>query len=219
MCASYGLGGGGHDGDLLPDDPDSAPLDERVELRFDFASGYYAVAKGRAAITGRLRRNLNPLLRYRDGELVVDKGWFKMWLGGRFPTANTFNATVEKLATTWRGSFKDSRALVPADWFNEKGGDYTTLNGQPFLMAAVFNRVHDPESGDELTTYALVTRPSAGAVAERHDRMPLILPPELWQSWLDPKRPGTRELAEAALAASAELSNGIRYLPPAGALF
>lgn len=213
------LGRGGRDGDLLPDDPDLAPLDERVEFRFDFASGYFGVAKDRAAITGRLRRNLNPLLRYRDGSLVVDKGWFKMWLGGRFPTRNTFNATVEKLATTWSGSFKDSRALVPADWFNEKGGDFTVESGQPFLMAAVFNRVDDPETGGRDDNVPAGDPPvcRCGGGAERADAAypatgdvaELAGPQEL----------GTRQLAVAAVAASAEISDGIRYLPPSGALF
>lgn len=214
MCASYGLGGGGYQGELLPNDPDLAPLDERLDWRFDFApSREFSVPVGRAALTGRRSRNLNPLFRYDESGLALDKGWFKLWVGGRFdPKASTFNARAENLTSRWSAPFKASRGLVPADWFNEKGTDFATASGGVFMIATVWNRVHEPETGALLTTYALVTRPAAGAVAERHDRMPLLLPPELWESWLDPHEPGTRELAEAAVAASAQLSAGVRLL-------
>ncbi|AYG04049.1 SOS response-associated peptidase family protein [Gryllotalpicola protaetiae] len=212
MCASYGLGGGGHEGDPLPSDPDLAPLDERVELSFDFGKGWGSRVRGKHTLTGRNARNLNPMFRRDDVCTLLDMAWFKLWPGGKFDTkANTFNARAENLVSRWSGSFKTSRGLVPADWFDEKGSQFTTADGQPFMIATVWNQVHE-EDGNLLTTYALVTRPAAGAVATKHDRMPLLLPPELWETWIDPHEVGTRQLAEAAVAASNDLSGGVRFL-------
>ncbi|AYG02357.1 SOS response-associated peptidase family protein [Gryllotalpicola protaetiae] len=214
MCASYGLGGGSHEGDPPPILP---ALNDKVLLTVDWGApvapspGVLEAFYGKRTLTGRKERKLNGIYRVNGDKLIADTAWFKLWMGGKFPTGNTFNARSDTLATKWRGYFKASRALVPADWFNEKGNDYTTASGEPFMIAAVYNRVHD-EFDNPLTSYALVTRDAAGAVADSHDRMPLILPPDLWRTWLDPHEPGTRELAEAAVAASDELSNGIRLL-------
>ena len=40
--------------------------------------------------------------------------------------------------------------------------------------------------GPTLSTCTIITTPSAGALAEIHDRMPLVLPRTAWARWLDP---------------------------------
>ncbi len=42
------------------------------------------------------------------------------------------------------------------------------------------------EHGQTITTCTIITGPSAGALAEIHDRMPLVLPRSGWSRWLDP---------------------------------
>jgi putative SOS response-associated peptidase YedK len=48
---------------------------------------------------------------------------------------------------------------------------------------------------DRLYTCTVVTSPAVGALTEIHERMPLVLPPDRWASWLDPAREDVEELA------------------------
>ncbi|MEA5456799.1 SOS response-associated peptidase family protein [Sinomonas sp. JGH33] len=36
-------------------------------------------------------------------------------------------------------------------------------------------------------TSTILTRPAADALGHIHDRTPVILPPEMWDEWLDPE--------------------------------
>ena len=65
----------------------------------------------------------------------------------------------------------------------------------------------DPSTGDDawMVSYAIVTQPASPHLADIHDRMPLILPRELWDEWLDPTRTGDQELLDEVVAASRPL--------------
>jgi putative SOS response-associated peptidase YedK len=39
-----------------------------------------------------------------------------------------------------------------------------------------------------------------------HDRMPVVMPPESWDAWLDEKTAGAGKLVEAATATAGELT-------------
>jgi putative SOS response-associated peptidase YedK len=53
------------------------------------------------------------------------------------------------------------------------------------------------EPGELLTTCAIVTTDSRGALAEIHDRMPLVLPRSAWVRWLDPAERDPSDLLQA----------------------
>ncbi|MDR1293456.1 MAG: SOS response-associated peptidase [Bifidobacteriaceae bacterium] len=67
----------------------------------------------------------------------------------------------------------------------------------------------DPAGGDVrrewLVSVAIVTRPAADAVGHIHDRMPVVVPPDMVGLWLDPSLTDRHEVAEllAALPAPA----------------
>jgi putative SOS response-associated peptidase YedK len=42
-------------------------------------------------------------------------------------------------------------------------------------------------NGEEVETAAIVTTAASPSIAHIHDRMPVILPPEAYDFWLDPK--------------------------------
>ena len=63
------------------------------------------------------------------------------------------------------------------------------------LGAGVWN-ARRRDSGEFLFTYALLTRAGEGAVAEIHDRMPVILPADVADAWIDPGERDRRVLAE-----------------------
>lgn len=63
-----------------------------------------------------------------------------------------------------------------------------------------------------MRTYALVTRDAVAQAATVHPRMPLVLPWELHDEWLDPTLAGDGELLAEALSASEELSRSMEIV-------
>jgi putative SOS response-associated peptidase YedK len=58
-------------------------------------------------------------------------------------------------------------------------------------FAGLYEFWRDPAAGETdpdrwLVTTTVVTRPASERMAAIHDRMPLVLPPDAWDSWLDP---------------------------------
>ncbi len=90
----------------------------------------------------------------------------------------------------FRDSFRRRRCLVPADGFYEwktVGNDrqpyfFSRPDGEPFAFAGLWDRWL---GGDEpLESYSVLTAPANGVVGEVHDRMPVILPADVWGPWL-----------------------------------
>lgn len=212
MCASYGLQVSPEDihygFSVMDDQSSTAALDAWLEEFRDEP----------AKPTGVHRRNLNPIVRERerDGEhrRTLDLAWWKLWVRGEPAKFPAINARVEGLATSgaWGPPFKARRALVPATEYFEKGHRFR-LPDEPaglFAFAGLWNvaKTPAPETGiDEwMVSYAVVTRAAAPHLSAIHDRMPLILPRELWDDWLDPERTGDPGLLEEAVAASEPLA-------------
>jgi putative SOS response-associated peptidase YedK len=105
-----------------------------------------------------------------------------------------FNARVESVSTTnaFRRAYAKRRCLVPADgWYEWQATDgrkqpiyMTPTDGHPIAFAGLYEFWGD--QGQTVTTCTIITAPSTGALAEIHDRMPLVLPRTSWQRWLDP---------------------------------
>lgn len=189
-------------------DPDSAPSrGSDARERFDAWAGEHG---GRARITGRIARNLNPLVHELNGERELVLAWWWLHTGGSPAGYSAFNSRDDRLLQSWRGPFR-RRALLPADWYVEKGRTFALPGGQPFAIAAITAPAPQPDD-PALLSYSMVTRGAVGAAAETHPRMPLVLPPEMYGTWLDPARAGDTALIGEALAASDELS---RALEPA----
>lgn len=105
------------------------------------------------------------------------------------------NARAESVATSpaFRDAFSRKRCLIPADGFFEweAGPDgkqpyfIHAPDGGMLAFAGIWSRWTEPDRGDEVTTAAILTTASRGPVSALHDRMPVILPDRLWDSWLD----------------------------------
>lgn len=107
------------------------------------------------------------------------------------------NARSETVATSgaFRTAFRKRRCIVPADGFYE----WTTRPGQkkkqpwfihrpdgePYAFAGLWEVWRPPGSDDELHSCTIITGPANEKMAELHDRMPIMLPPEAWDRWLD----------------------------------
>ena len=68
-------------------------------------------------------------------------------------------------------------------------------DGTPLVFAGLWSSWKDPESGERLRTCTILTGDPNELVAPIHDRMPVSLPPEAWEAWLDV------EMEDAAQAA------------------
>lgn len=203
MCASYGLGGGRGP---LPDGLEPMTLSLGQEPLSDWAR----LHEGKAAITGRKARNLNPLIHAFNGHRELALGWWWLWLDGDGPVKfSAFNSRDDKLLRSWRAPFQ-RRAILPATWFVEKGVRFELESDEPFGIAAVTSKVVENATGEPLLSYSMVTRGAVGEAASVHDRMPLVLPRELYEDWLDPARPGDAGLVAEAQHASGEISRAMR---------
>jgi putative SOS response-associated peptidase YedK len=105
-------------------------------------------------------------------------------------------ARAETVASTaaFRDAFRSRRCLVAVNGFYEwqrHGKDPSAplfvrrADGSPFALAGLWSRWHSPD-GEVLESCAIVTQAAGAALAAIHDRMPLVLEPEVWDRWLDP---------------------------------
>jgi len=121
-------------------------------------------------------------------------GLIPSWAKDASIGSKMINARAETLAE--KPSFKrllsSQRCLVIADgfyeWKKENGGKtpmYITLKDHsPFAFAGLWDLWHSPD-GEELRTCTIITTDANAFVAPIHNRMPVILPADARDLWLD----------------------------------
>ena len=110
------------------------------------------------------------------------------------------NARAESLPTqpAFAESFRERRCLIPADgfyeWRRDPGGKVPVWLSRPdgdlFAFAGIWAELpsRDKSSdGDALHSCAIVTCAPNDLVRPIHDRMPVVLRPEVEERWLDPQ--------------------------------
>lgn len=127
-------------------------------------------------------------------------GLVPLWAKDAKIGSKMINARAETLAakSAFKTAFKKRRCLIPVDGFYEwrkhptdpKGRKQPFFihhpDGEPFALAGLWevwrgaNRDQDP-----LRSCTIITTSPNDAMAEIHDRMPVILPPSAWDDWLD----------------------------------
>lgn len=132
-------------------------------------------------------------------------GLVPAWSKDARGAAKCINARSETVADkpTFRTAFKKRRCLVPADGYYEweklpdgrkQPWQYSFKGGEPMLFAGLWEswkpRVAEgePEMPD-LHSFTILTTTPNEATAPIHDRMPVILPPQRWSTWLNPDTP------------------------------
>jgi putative SOS response-associated peptidase YedK len=108
--------------------------------------------------------------------------------------AKTINARAETVSTvaSFRDSFRSRRCLIPADGFYEWQRDGTikqpycfeVREGQLFAFAGLWDRWTDPQ-GRAIESCTILTTTPNEMLSDLHDRMPVILPPEKYDVWLN----------------------------------
>jgi putative SOS response-associated peptidase YedK len=121
-------------------------------------------------------------------------GLIPSWAKDDSMASKLINARAETVAEkpSFRDAFKKRRCLIIADGFyewkkagNEKIPFYIRLKSkEPFAFAGLFDNWEAPE-GKVLTTCTIITTEANEMMSKLHERMPVILPREQHQLWLD----------------------------------
>ena len=177
------------------------PAGVDVAPRYNIAPGQdvWVVREGSATPRRRLDR-----LRW---------GLVPAWSEKAPAAATMINARAETAAEkpAFRLPFRRRRCIVPADGFYEwkrwPSGAQPYLidrkDGRPFGMAGLWDRWRGPD-GTPLESCAILTTSPNELVASLHDRMPVILAPDDFDLWRDPR--------EQDVALAAGLAHGLQSL-------
>jgi putative SOS response-associated peptidase YedK len=154
-------------------------------------------------------------------------GLIPSWAEDDRIASKLINARAETVAEkpAFRSALVKRRCLVPADgWYEWRDKrPHFISRGEPVAFAGLYER------RGETRTFTIVTTSAAPDIAYLHDRMPVVLPSDVWDAWLDPAcddveallgllvpRPGCTAY-EVGKAVSNVRSNGPQLLDPAPA--
>ncbi len=118
------------------------------------------------------------------------------------------NARAETVASlpAFRSAFRRRRCLVPVnaffEWSGEKGHRLKwriAMRDEPlFALAGLWEWWRDPQGGEGVASYTIVTCEANAAIAPLHDRMPVILREADFGRWLDATADGQPLLVPSA---------------------
>ena len=137
------------------------------------------------------------VVRTEDGHGALPMRWGLLppWAKDTRLAYSTINARLESVETkpAFRNAWKHRRALIPSSGYYEwmqldaktKQPYFIRLADSPVMTYAGLWEVRRDEAGNELLTYSIITRDADQTVETIHDRMPLLLPPEVHREWLE----------------------------------
>jgi putative SOS response-associated peptidase YedK len=138
------------------------------------------------------------------GATVFSWGLIPHWADNPTAAARHINARAETVASTpaFRDSFRRKRCIVPADGFYEWTHAGTVrqphfihrCDGAPLAFAGLWSSWRMSPEAPTRRTFTIITTRANDAIAPLHDRMPVALPAEAWDRWLDPRTPLDGEL-------------------------
>jgi putative SOS response-associated peptidase YedK len=150
----------------------------------------YNIAPGQKVLAIRF----NPDTRQRSLD-DLQWGLIPYWAKDPKIAYKTINARVETvdLAPSYRQAFKKRRCLIPADGFYEwrkvVGGKIPYSIGMkdalPFVFAGLWEGWKDQSTDQWVRTCTIITGEPNELIARIHTRMPVILPEEHHENWLN----------------------------------
>ena len=154
--------------------------------------------------------------------------WQKNFAEARASQSHAINARSESIheKPTFRQAFRTTRCLIPAtgyyEWATELGKYKTKQpvfisneSGKPLAFAGIYEKWISP-NGEIKESAAIITREAVAGLAKVHHRMPVFLPRDRWDSWLDKKN---NEIAKVrSLMEVAEPAVGLRFWPVSDAV-
>lgn len=124
---------------------------------------------------------------------LLQWGLVPSWTKDLKQARRPINARAETVTSSgmFRGAFQARRAIVPADAFYEwqaaEGGKQPYAiarnDGQPLAFAGLWEGYRSPD-GQVVRSFTIVTTTASDDVRMLHERMPVILEPDAWATWL-----------------------------------
>jgi putative SOS response-associated peptidase YedK len=121
-------------------------------------------------------------------------GLIPSWSKDMSAASKMINARAETAAEkpAFRAAFRRRRCLIPATGFyewqareNGRAPMFIYLKNTPvFAFAGLWEIWHSPQ-GDEMRTFTIITTEANSFMRTIHDRMPVILHPADYETWLD----------------------------------
>lgn len=156
-----------------------------------------------------------PVRRLESARWGLVPAWAESVAGPPMINARAETVTTNRL---FAEAIAKRRAFVPASGYYEwttgdgrKAPHFVQLpEGELMLFAAVYSWWRDPRpapgASPWLLSASVLTRQATGALAEIHDRMPVLLSAEFAGEWLDPHEEATEDLVEAVSEAATEVA-------------
>jgi putative SOS response-associated peptidase YedK len=141
------------------------------------------------------------------------------WSTDRKSASRMFNARVETITASpaFREAFRRRRCLVPVDSFYEWKREGTVrqpyrvlrTDGLPLALAGLWAGWRDPATDEVQRTFTIVTTTPNAAMADLHDRMPVVLDTSAWDRWLVDGRADGRPVGPGELLAMLQPSDSV----------
>lgn len=159
---------------------------------------------------------------------TVHWGFVASWKKSFTERPQPFNARIESVATNgmFRFAFQHRRAIIPAvgyyEWRVMSDGSkvpyFITSPKRGLAMAAIFEDWIDPalpaDHPEKIRRSAsIITRQAIGPAAGLHDRMPVILAPQVYDTWLGGTLGSPQEALELLLISSAKTAAALEFWP------
>ena len=140
---------------------------------------------------------------------IVSWGLIAPWLSdvieAKASQSRAINARSESVheKPTFRDAFKQRRCLVPAQGYYEWAtalGRYkpkqafyiSSRDGAQLSIAGIWSSWRAP-NGEVIESASIITQEAQGELATIHSRMPVFMPRNRWDAWLDPEN---KEIAD-----------------------
>jgi len=169
----------------------------------DELKGFFPIDKAACEVTSNF--NVAPsqeilVIVRQNGENRLDKfhwGLVPFWANDVSIGNRMINARAESVAEkpSFRNAFRKRRCLIPAYGFYEwKGATgrkqpmFIRLpDSRPFAFAGLWETWHKKDDPDAIyKSCTIITTRASESIRDIHHRMPGILKPPVYESWLDP---------------------------------
>ena len=132
--------------------------------------------------------------------------WLTDMQEARASQSRAINARSESIheKPTFRNAFRSTRCLIPASGYYEWAtalGQYrpkqpfyiSARSGQQLPIAGIWSSWTAP-NGEVIETASIITQEAQGELATIHSRMPVFMPSDRWDMWLNPRNTDVNEL-------------------------
>lgn len=122
-------------------------------------------------------------------------GLLPSWAKEKKMAAKMINARAETITEkpSFRSAFKSRRCLIPADGFYEWKKDgkikqpfyIRRIDGKPFMFAGLWE--YNNKFDEPIESCTIITTSANEIMKPIHERMPVILPEQHFDEWLEPE--------------------------------